>query len=488
MTQPATTNYLFAGFSLRITGSEISLHDRDGHPVRLTLHESKTLQRLVEKRGEFVSKPDLVEEFFETPDGDMGAVNTAIYGLRLKLHDAKEASTLIRTESKGYRFVAPVREMRDDSADDVTTREIATAILEHGTRIEEYQSGRSIQNADDSSSIQITAGSTSIESKQEGDTFEKWLLGRGRVLTGTLLVLVLVTVVISQRFSFGPASLAQLLVILLAFCHSLLLRRPKGFGPTKQYREEDVRRAGYETLRDFEEDKATPDRLEQYTKYWRLLLLSWVFLYAFLAITSYKGWELEILIASGANKLLGVKLIIFNTLFNYANTLMIVLCFYVLNKNGEHQQEGPGAKKALPVIGVVAFVGGNLLLVAFLFIAQLSGENRVANLVTGIVAGIAMALFVGRLQSKFLGPPSWLLVALYSYTAIQPLFVYLEQNSPGAVLLIDVALILKCLLYLYMAWLFQSGDLLFYFARVMRTYRTVPEQRRAFRKLLESEI
>ena len=108
-----------------------------------------------------------------------------------------------------------------------------------------------------------------------------------------------------------------------------------------------------------------------------------------------------------------------------------------------------------------------------------------ATLTSGVAGAIAMALLVGRLQSKFLGPRLWLLIALYSYTAIQPLFLYLEKNDIWAVVLIDFALILKCLLYLYTAWLFQSGDLLFYFARVRRIYRTVPEQRKAFRKLLD---
>lgn len=76
-------------------------------------------------------------------------------------------------------------------------------------------------------------------------------------------------------------------------------------------------------------------------------------------------------------------------------------------------------------------------------------------------------------------------VAKLTYTAIQPLFLYLEKSDIWAIGLIDFALILKCLLYLYTAWLFQSGDLLFYFARVRRIYRTVPEQRRAFRTLLD---
>jgi hypothetical protein len=121
------------------------------------------------------------------------------------------------------------------------------------------------------------------------------------------------------------------------------------------------------------------------------------------------------------------------------------------------------------------------------------------NLVSGIVGAIGMALYMGRLQSKFLGPSSGLVITLYSYTAIQPLFIFLVSVPEGkqvfeettvtliAVLLINVALILKCLLYLYVALLVKSGSLLFYFVKVRRTYLNVDRERQEFRKFLKRE-
>ncbi|HEY0546405.1 MAG TPA: hypothetical protein VGC91_13590 [Pyrinomonadaceae bacterium] len=49
----------------------------------------------------------------------------------------------------------------------------------------------------------------------------------------------------------------------------------------------------------------------------------------------------------------------------------------------------------------------------------------------------------------------------------------------------DVALILKCLLFLYVAWLFQSGRLLFYLVLVRRTYQKVETEWRVFQGVLE---
>ncbi len=108
-----------------------------------------------------------------------------------------------------------------------------------------------------------------------------------------------------------------------------------------------------------------------------------------------------------------------------------------------------------------------------------------------------MALYVGRLQSKFLGPSPGIVMALYSYTAIQSLFIFLVGVPEGkqifdkqtitliAVLLINIALLLKCLLYLYMTRLFQSGDLLFYFLKVRQTFLNVDEERLLFRERLK---
>jgi hypothetical protein len=65
--------------------------------------------------------------------------------------------------------------------------------------------------------------------------------------------------------------------------------------------------------------------------------------------------------------------------------------------------------------------------------------------------------------------------------------MFLAAPEVWAVILLDVALILKCLLYLYMAWLFQSGRLLFYLVRVRRTYQKVEMEWQDFRKVLDEE-
>jgi len=93
-----------------------------------------------------------------------------------------------------------------------------------------------------------------------------------------------------------------------------------------------------------------------------------------------------------------------------------------------------------------------------------------ADVISGLAGGVTLALFVGRVQSKFLGPSTWLPIALYFYVALQSLYIAIAQTPTRGALIIECALILKCLLFLYITWLFKSGRFLFYFLRVKTTY------------------
>ena len=103
-----------------------------------------------------------------------------------------------------------------------------------------------------------------------------------------------------------------------------------------------------------------------------------------------------------------------------------------------------------------------------------------------------MALFVGRSQSKFLKSPGKstdrLIVILYLYTVIQTPFIFYGgdsvQGEGWAAVVMQAALYLKCLLILYMFWLFQSGRLLFYLVRVRRASDQVEGEWQNFREVL----
>src|SRR6187200_104399 len=84
---------------------------RDGRPVKLGRQPMDLLILLVERRGQLVTRADIVARLWGPDvfvDVEMG-VNTAISKVRQALHDAPEAPRFLETvPGKGYRFIAPI--------------------------------------------------------------------------------------------------------------------------------------------------------------------------------------------------------------------------------------------------------------------------------------------------------------------------------------------------------------------------------------------
>lgn len=207
------------------------------------------------------------------------------------------------------------------------------------------------------------------------------------------------------------------------------------------------------------------------------------------------------------------------TVCNNCNSWMIALCFVVLNHPTVIRRKGPGADRAqtdgdnpaggrgqvngqetsLARLTRRILVGGLLAVVLFAVVefvlvapahTKLFGPSWTpeevfgpswapgnilwaADFFSGIVGAVTLALFVGRIQSKFLGPSTWLPLAFFFYVAIQSLYLAIRTDAHWGPAMIEMALILKCLLYLYVAWLFKSGRLLFYLVKVRTVYERV---------------
>lgn len=69
-----------------------------------------------------------------------------------------------------------------------------------------------------------------------------------------------------------------------------------------------------------------------------------------------------------------------------------------------------------------------------------------------------MALVVGRLDSKFLDPGTWVVAVLYLYAVIQPLAIYFE-DADSRFYATTLALFLKAFLWLVFYWAFTDGRL-----------------------------
>jgi TolB-like protein/DNA-binding winged helix-turn-helix (wHTH) protein/Flp pilus assembly protein TadD len=98
----------FGEFALDVAAYQLR---REGRPVKLGRQPMDLLILLVERRGQLVTRADIVARLWGPDvfvDVEMG-VNTAISKVRQALRDAKDAPRFLETVSgKGYRFIAPV--------------------------------------------------------------------------------------------------------------------------------------------------------------------------------------------------------------------------------------------------------------------------------------------------------------------------------------------------------------------------------------------
>ena len=108
MLTPTPETLRFGDFELDLAGYELR---GGGRPIRLERQPMDLLIMLVERRGQLVSREDIIERLWGKDvfvDVDTG-VHTAVRKIRRALRDSTDEPAFIETVSgKGYRFVAPV--------------------------------------------------------------------------------------------------------------------------------------------------------------------------------------------------------------------------------------------------------------------------------------------------------------------------------------------------------------------------------------------
>ena len=126
--QPETVR--FRDFELDVTAYELR---RNGHRVRLERQPMDLLILLVERRGQLVSRSQIVDALWDKDvfvDVENG-VNTAIRKLRQALRDAPDAPRFIETvPGKGYRFIAAVEVAPDAHPSPPSPAEVPPSIIE----------------------------------------------------------------------------------------------------------------------------------------------------------------------------------------------------------------------------------------------------------------------------------------------------------------------------------------------------------------------
>jgi len=215
----------------------------------------------------------------------------------------------------------------------------------------------------------------------------------------------------------------------------------------------------------------------QIRKHWEQVWFSWGLFYLVLSLICIFAVSLnENLLAW-----IGSCSFIVNAL-NNLTTCFLFLCYIELAFPTREEGEWAG----LPPLYFL------LLLVLVLAVAEVSWRQWVMdqkNLLfgeqmfgwlSGFAQGVLIALVVGRLDSKFIEPPTLITVMLYLYATIQGLLSLFAADLLTLLFLSSLAFFLKVVFFIYLAWLLASGVLVFYLAEVRHLHLGVDEQRSEF--------
>lgn len=178
-----------------------------------------------------------------------------------------------------------------------------------------------------------------------------------------------------------------------------------------------------------------------------------------------------------------------------ADSLNVVtaLAFFALYMMAEYG--GSSAWEArehlwLPVVLVAAGV-------IIQIVARISHNDEyllVGQIINGLIVGLATALLIGRMDSKYVGLHKGVIVTLYAYALIQPLFPYVfsNQSSSGIrhnlqAVLVAAALVMKTILLLSLGRMIDTGTLHFYISSMLWVDKHVGTLRRNHEKALTAD-
>jgi transcriptional regulator with XRE-family HTH domain len=210
--------------------------------------------------------------------------------------------------------------------------------------------------------------------------------------------------------------------------------------------------------------KVAAKAAQDFRRYWGAVWVCWLFLYFTLTMTTAWGFFPDHLpLPVGWARWAFVLL---NFLQNSA-TVLLFLCYEVVAR--PTIEDDLSRKQVLPTEAWFAVVAVAVLTEAVVVGRGLPWElQQWFGWLSGFGQGTALALLVGRLDSKYVNPSAITIGLFYLYAVIQGAWPVFRNHYELMLILTFVALVLKCLLFLFLSWMFESNLILFYLAR-MRT-------------------
>ncbi len=207
--------------------------------------------------------------------------------------------------------------------------------------------------------------------------------------------------------------------------------------------------------------------LTQFAHFWFFFWLTWLF---FGVVVIAKHW------IGGGNELIYRHS---ENLLNNLNTLMLIYLFLNITISTSRIPEVTWIIFAV-VVGVVSFM--EPLLISPMPTDQQNYAEFWIKVVIGLIAGLTLLAFLGRLSGKFMNIPILIMLTLYVYVFYQLIFPLLDytditiENTRHPQMTIKFtfdyiffyssffSLIFKSLLFVVVTWLLDSGKMLYFIA------------------------
>jgi hypothetical protein len=205
---------------------------------------------------------------------------------------------------------------------------------------------------------------------------------------------------------------------------------------------------------------------QQFWRCWVFLWASWLCLYVSWLAEQY--YSLSHVLAD---------------LFNMTSNAALILCYLVMTLRTWPPRKFGFYQLVIWIISACAAVS----LFEFLVARHSLELQEGFHWLQGLVSGVALALLVGRLDSKLINTQRLRIVALYAYAVLQFAYPGLYEKSSVLLAMTSAALFLKILLFWQISGLLSSRTIYWYMYEYRRIYDESVQEKTQFLEELAVE-
>lgn len=222
---------------------------------------------------------------------------------------------------------------------------------------------------------------------------------------------------------------------------------------------------GFETDFGFENSyKRAFSELIRFDKAWRKIWIGWIVLYLCWIFKVVIGYEETAWIQSirGSSEL--DYIIVFSNGFAH---LFMLFSFLILYLRREDVVKNNAWRFLFSILFFITFFSCTLGSDSESLVDSEFLVNNM-SIISGSFAGLSVALLTGRLSSKHLNVPFWIILILYIYAIVQPSIDKFPGDLGLMAIFINFALLSKTLLFILLAWLTSTNRIVYYMIMINR--------------------